>query len=157
MTDAPRSSFGVPDTARVHTPPLLTGRIAELLDGKKVVMTGVTGFIGEQMLWKFLTDCPGTTTSVLVRRKGSVSAHERVSALLRKKIFADLVAAAGGVEELISSRIEVIEGDLPGVPDLPRDLDVLVHCAGDVSFDPPIDQAFATNVIGTKALLAKLR
>ena len=25
---------------------------------------------------------------------------------------------------------------------LPADLDILVHCAGDVSFDPPIDQAF---------------
>jgi len=37
------------------------------------------------------------------------------------------------------------------------DLDVLLHCAGDVSFDPPIDQAFMTNVVGTKALLTKLR
>lgn len=157
MANAPRSSFGVPDTARVHTPPLLTGRISELLDGKKIVMTGVTGFIGEQILWTFLSDCPGTTTSVLVRRKGSVSAHERVAALLKKKIFTSLVEQAGGVEELIAQRIEVLEGDLPHVPDLPRDLDVLIHCAGDVSFDPPIDQAFATNVIGTKALLSKLR
>lgn len=153
----PRSSFGVPDTARVHTPPLLTGRVAELLAGKKIVMTGVTGFIGEQMLWKFLNDCPETTTSVLVRRKGSVTAHERVVSLLKKKIFKPMVDAAGGVEELITARVEVIEGDLPHVPDLPRDLDVLVHCAGDVSFDPPIDAAFATNVVGTKALLNKLR
>ncbi len=58
--------------------------------------------------------------------------------------------------ELVDARIEVIEGDLPGVPELPADLDVVVHCAGDVSFDPPIDQAFTTNVIGTKALLDRI-
>ena len=31
-----------------------------------------------------------------------------------------------------------------------------MHCAGDVSFDPPIDQAFTTNVIGTKALMDRM-
>ena len=75
-------------------PPLLTGRIAELLAGKKIAMTGVTGFIGEQMLWKFLTECPDTTTAVLVRRKGSLSAADRVASLLKKKIFKDIVAKA---------------------------------------------------------------
>ena len=42
------------------------------------------------------------------------------------------------------------------MPQLPADLDVVVHCAGDVSFDPPIDQAFTTNVIGTKALMDRM-
>ena len=50
----------------------------------------------------------------------------------------------------------MIEGDLPNVPQLPADLDVVVHCAGDVSFDPPIDQAFTTNVVGTKALMDRM-
>ncbi len=157
MAKAPRSSFGASDHAGVHTPPLLTGRIKDLLAGKKIAMTGVTGFIGEQMLWKVLTECPDVTTAVLVRPKGSVTAQQRVTSLLKKKIFADVVAAAGSVEALMEARVHVIEGDLPQVPDLPRDLDILVHCAGDVSFDPPIDQAFMTNVVGTKALLTKLR
>ena len=156
MVNAPASTFGTGSTT-THVPPLLDGRIADLLAGKKIVMTGVTGFIGEQILWKVLTQCPDTVTAVLVRRKGSVTAEQRVAGLLKKKIFADVVRAAGGVEELMRTRVAVIEGDLPQVPDLPRDLDVLLHCAGDVSFDPPIDQAFMTNVVGTKALLAKLR
>ena len=157
MSPAPRSSFGASESTRLHTPPLLTGRIAELLAGKKIAMTGVTGFIGEQMLWKFLTECPETTTAVLVRRKGSLSATQRVASLLRKKIFKDVVAEAGSVEELMNARIDVIEGDLPDAPELPRDIDVLVHCAGDVSFDPPIDAAFKTNVLGVKALLKRFR
>ena len=157
MSPAPRTSFGASESTRLHTPPLLTGRIAELLAGKKIAMTGVTGFIGEQMLWKFLTECPDTTTAVLVRRKGSLSAVQRVASLLKKKIFKELVAGAGSVEKLMADRIEVIEGDLPDAPELPRDIDVLVHCAGDVSFDPPIDAAFKTNVLGVKALLKRLR
>lgn len=157
MSPAPRTSFGASESTRLHTPPLLTGRIAELLAGKKIAMTGVTGFIGEQMLWKFLTECPDTTTAVLVRRKGSLSATQRVASLLKKKIFKDVVAEAGSVEELMDARIDVIEGDLPDAPELPRDIDVLVHCAGDVSFDPPIDAAFKTNVLGVKALLKRFR
>ncbi len=157
MSPAPRTSFGASESTRLHTPPLLTGRIAELLAGKKIAMTGVTGFIGEQMLWKFLTECPETTTAVLVRRKGSLSATQRVASLLKKKIFKDLVAEAGSVEKLMADRIDVIEGDLPDAPELPRDIDVMVHCAGDVSFDPPIDAAFKTNVLGVKALLKRFR
>lgn len=157
MSPAPRTSFGASESTRLHTPPLLTGRIAELLAGKKIAMTGVTGFIGEQMLWKFLTECPDTTTAVLVRRKGSLSATQRVASLLKKKIFKDVVAEAGSVEELMNARIDVIEGDLPDAPELPRDIDVLVHCAGDVSFDPPIDAAFKTNVLGVKTLLKRFR
>ncbi|WP_432557811.1 HAD-IB family hydrolase [Granulicoccus sp. GXG6511] len=144
-------------SGKVHDGPLLDGRLKHLLAGKKIVLTGVTGFIGEQILWKILTELPDTTAGVLVRRKGSASARDRMVQLVKKRIFAEVRDAAGGAEELLDARVQVIEGDLPNVPDLPRDTDVLIHCAGDVSFDPPIDQAFKTNVLGTKALLDKLR
>jgi HAD superfamily hydrolase (TIGR01490 family) len=134
----------------------LDGRLRDLLAGKKIVITGVTGFIGEQLLWKILTELPNTTPAVLVRRKGSASARDRMISLIKKPIFNDLRDAAGGAADLLDSRIEVIEGDLPNVPELPADLDVVVHCAGDVSFDPPIDQALTTNVIGTKALMDRM-
>jgi fatty acyl-CoA reductase len=134
----------------------LDGRLRDLLAGKKIVMTGVTGFIGELLLWKILTELPETTPSVLVRRKGSACARDRMIALVKKPIFEDVREAAGGAAELLDTRIEVIEGDLPNVPHLPDDLDIVVHCAGDVSFDPPIDQAFTTNVLGTKALMDRM-
>jgi alcohol-forming fatty acyl-CoA reductase len=134
----------------------LDGRLCDLLANKKIVMTGVTGFIGEQLLWKILTELPETCPSVLVRRKGSASARDRMIALVKKPIFNDIRTSAGGAAELLDTRVEIIEGDLPNVPQLPADLDIVVHCAGDVSFDPPIDQAFNTNVIGTKALMARM-
>ncbi len=130
--------------------------LREALAGKKIVMTGVTGFIGEQLLWKVLTSLPETTPAVLVRPKGAISARDRVVALVKKAIFADLRRDAGGAEQLVDSRIEVLSGDLPNVPPLPRDTNIVLHCAGDVSFDPPIDQAFATNVTGTSALMHRM-
>jgi alcohol-forming fatty acyl-CoA reductase len=144
-----------PDTRRSDGQ-RLDGRLRDLLAGKKIVMTGVTGFIGEQLLWKILTELPDTLPSVLVRRKGSASARDRMIAVVKKPIFAEVLQVAGGPAELLDTRVEIIEGDLPNVPELPADLDVVVHCAGDVSFDPPIDQAFTTNVIGTKALMERM-
>jgi alcohol-forming fatty acyl-CoA reductase len=144
--------------AETHSPSVqrLDGRLRDLLAGKKIVMTGVTGFIGEQLLWKILSELPQTTPSVVVRRKGSASARDRMIAVVKKPIFTEVRDAAGGAAELLDSRIEIIQGDLPNVPELPADLDIVVHCAGDVSFDPPIDQAFTTNVIGTKALMNRM-
>ena len=160
MSTAPADSFRRAGSASEPSDRFATqrldGRLRDLLAGKKIVMTGVTGFIGEQLLWKILTELPDTKPSVLVRRKRSAGARDRVIALVKKPIFASVREAYGGAEELVDARIEVIEGDLPGVPELPADLDVVVHCAGDVSFDPPIDQAFTTNVIGTKALLDRI-
>ncbi|MCT1459500.1 HAD-IB family hydrolase [Aestuariimicrobium sp. p3-SID1156] len=150
----PAATFG--QSGRLtDPPPLVGGPIRELLSGQKIALTGVTGFIGEQLLWKVLTELPETRVAVLVRRKGSLSARDRVVNLLKKPIFASLRDEAGSPQALCEQRVEVIEGDLPHVPQLPRDIDVLVHCAGDVSFDPPIDDAFRTNVVGTQALLER--
>ena len=137
--------------------PLLDGRLRDLLAGKKILMTGVTGFIGEQLLWKILTELPGHHAG----RAGPPQALGRGPgpddhAWSRRTIFPSVREAAGGPEELLDARIDVIEGDLPNVPVLPTDIDIVVHCAGDVSFDPPIDQAFTTNVIGTKALMDRM-
>ncbi|HEX3708064.1 MAG TPA: HAD-IB family hydrolase, partial [Mycobacteriales bacterium] len=57
---------------------------------------------------------------------------------------------------LLDGHIAVLEGDLDDIPPLPDDLDVVIHCAGEVSFDPAIDDGFATNVHGTLNLLAAI-
>jgi alcohol-forming fatty acyl-CoA reductase len=130
-------------------------RIAETLAGKRLLMTGVTGFVGEALLERLLHDLPETQVVVVVRARGGQSAEERVRHLLTKPAFRRLRDRDGdaAVDALVGSRIAVLEGDLPHVPPLPGDLDVVVHCAGEVSFDPPIDQGFATNLHGSLALL----
>ncbi|MEJ7796027.1 MAG: HAD-IB family hydrolase [Nocardioides sp.] len=130
--------------------------IAERLDGQHVLLTGVTGFIGEALLHLILTEVPGLSTTVLVRPKGSTSGPARIAMLLAKPEFAHVVDAAGGVEQLMDARVRVLEGDLDDPPSLPTDLDAVVHCAGDVSFDPPVDEGFRTNVIGTRQLVERI-
>ncbi|WP_243060745.1 HAD-IB family hydrolase [Nocardioides sp. SR21] len=135
----------------------MTGSVADQLDNQHVLLTGVTGFVGEALLQLMLAEVPGVRVTVLVRPKGSTTGTARTASLLKKPIFADIVEAAGGVEALMAARVAVLEGDLSDTPALPTDLDAIVHCAGDVSFDPPVDEGFRTNVQGTRELLARVR
>ncbi|HEX7355927.1 MAG TPA: HAD-IB family hydrolase [Mycobacteriales bacterium] len=130
--------------------------IEQRLSGAHVLLTGVTGFVGEALLHRLLSELPATRVSVLVRRRGSTSGTDRVRTLLNKSIFEAVRSDAGGLDALLDRRVQVLEGDLAQVPALPTDLDAVVHCASDVSFDPPIDGALATNVVGTRALLQRV-
>jgi fatty acyl-CoA reductase len=129
-------------------------RLAERLDGRRVLITGVTGFVGEALLHRLLHDVPGITPVVLVRPKAGQPGRDRITQLLGKAIFAESAERAGGVDRLIE-QLEIVEGDLTDLPELP-DVDLVVHCAGDVSFDPPIHEAFDTNVLGVQHLLERI-
>ena len=126
-------------------------RLADELDGKRFLLTGVTGFIGEALMQRLLVDLPGTSVLALVRPKPGQSGADRLRSVLRKPIF----GAAGTADELLATRVQALEGDLAAVPELPDDIDVVVHCAGDVSFDPLIQDAFTTNVVGTQRLVER--
>jgi nucleoside-diphosphate-sugar epimerase len=141
------------------SPTVGSQRIADALSGKRLLVTGVTGFVGEALLERVLHDLPDTTIVVVVRARDGVTAEQRIRDLLRKPAFGRLRQRDGdeAVDALVGTRITVLEGDLPNVPPLPADLDVVVHCAGEVSFDPPIDQGFATNLHGSLALLHAVR
>ena len=130
--------------------------IAARLSGRHVLLTGVTGFVGQALLHRLLVDVPDVSVTVLIRRKGSNSGRDRARSLLGKPIFADVRERAGDVDKLLEARVSVLEGDMGDVPALPADLDAVVHCAGDVSFNPPVDEAFTTNVVGTRDLLGRI-
>src|SRR5690606_34130878 len=57
------------------------------------------------------------------------------------------------VKEAVAERVSVIDAELgSSALTLPADLDVAIHSASTVSFDPPIDDAFRTNVQGVADL-----
>ncbi len=135
-------------------------RLAERLAGAHVLLTGATGFVGEALLERVLSDLPQTRVTVIVRGRAGEPALDRVRALLAKPAFAPLRQrdGAAAVDALLGTRLQVVEGEFGGHLDpLPTDVDVLVHCAGEVSFDPPIDEGFRTNLTGTLGLLQALR
>ncbi|KQQ28677.1 HAD-IB family hydrolase [Frondihabitans sp. Leaf304] len=128
------------------------------LGSSHVFLTGGTGFVGQAILERLLASHPGTRITLLIRTKGSTSGVDRLRHVLRKPVFASWRESVGpdGVEDAILNRLNVLEGGLDAVPELPGDLDVVIHSASSVSFDPPIDQAFETNVGGAVGLYEAL-
>ncbi|MGH3998097.1 MAG: SDR family oxidoreductase, partial [Pseudonocardiaceae bacterium] len=132
-------------------------RTNDELAGSHVLLTGATGFLGQAMLERLLASYPDTKVSVLIRPRAGRSAADRLTALLRKNVFRSLGECLGKGElaRVVRERVTVIEGDLGSVI-LPTDLDVVIHGASTVSFDPPIDEAFGTNVAGVATLYEAL-
>jgi fatty acyl-CoA reductase len=128
------------------------------LGSSHVLLTGGTGFVGQAILERLLSDHPDTVVSLLIRTKSGTSGEDRLRHLLRKPVFRSWRERVGDaeVERALTTRLRVLEGGLDSVPPLPTDLDVVIHSASSVSFDPPIDQAFETNVGGAVGLYEAL-
>jgi alcohol-forming fatty acyl-CoA reductase len=129
--------------------------IREALAGKRVLVTGVTGFLGQALFERLLSDFPETSVSLLVRGRFGQPARARVEELVTRPCFGPLREREGadGLARILEERVDVVEGDVTeALPGLPADLDVVFHCAATVSFDPPIDEGFLTNVFGTTGL-----
>jgi alcohol-forming fatty acyl-CoA reductase len=134
--------------------------ITERLAGARVLITGVTGFLGQAVLERLLGDVPDTRMVVLVRPQGGLSGRDRVESVTAGPGFNALRERAGadGIRRMLDERVEVVEGDVAAEPpSLPDGLDVAFHCAATVSFDPPIDEGFRTNVLGSVLLYEALR
>ncbi|MFN2538390.1 MAG: SDR family oxidoreductase [Mycobacteriales bacterium] len=135
-------------------------RLQERLSGTHVLLTGATGFVGQAFLERLLADLPGTRVTLVVRSAPGETAEVRVRELLSKPAFGPLRERLGAqtVDGWLGNRVRVVEGELGRLlGELPDDIDVVVHCAGEVSFDPPLHEGFRTNVLGTLELLEAVR
>jgi alcohol-forming fatty acyl-CoA reductase len=125
--------------------------IRERLAGKRFLLTGVTGFLGQALFERLLADVPDARLVLLVRGRDGSDGRTRAAELLTRPVF-NTARARLGADELkrrFDEQVEVLEGDVTGeLPGLPADLDVVVHGAATVAFDPPIDEAFRINLLG---------
>ncbi|MGZ5128696.1 MAG: HAD-IB family phosphatase [Actinomycetota bacterium] len=125
--------------------------IVEKLSGKRVLLTGVTGFLAQVVFERLLADFPETKVVLLVRSQTGATSRERVEYMLRKPAFDTLRDRIGddGLLQLLDERVEVIGGDFGrAVPEIPGGIDIACHSAATVAFDPPIDEGFMTNLQG---------
>lgn len=128
------------------------------LTNEHVFLTGGTGFVGQAILERLLSSHPDTRITVLVRGKGSQTGEARLANMLRKPVFKNWMDSVGEDEARaqFARRVTAHEGSLSNVGVLPDDIDVVLHSASTVSFDPPIDEAFDTNVGGAHGVYGAL-
>ncbi|CAL8896707.1 haloacid dehalogenase [Kocuria varians] len=120
----------------------------------RVLLTGATGFLGQAVLERLLSSSDDIHVTAVVRPRGGQSGADRLRQLLRKPAFSSWRAAVGEerAAQVFAERTSVLEGDLTGLAAITEPFDVVVHSASTVSFDPPIDEAFRTNVGGAVGL-----
>ena len=113
--------------------------IVEKLSGKRILLTGVTGFLAQVVFERLLADFPDTSVVLLVRSQTGATSRERVEYMLRKPAFNTLRDRIGddGLLQLLDERVEVIDGDFGrAVPEIPDGIDIACHSAATVAFDP---------------------
>lgn len=140
--------------------------IADRLAGKRVLVTGSTGFLGTALVERLLRCVPDCHIVLLVRPGRRTSAADRVKReILRNDCFDRARREMGdSFDTAAAERITVIAGDV-GVDGLGLDddgraqlaqVDVAIHSAATVSFDSPLDAAVEVNLLGPSRLAQAL-
>jgi HAD superfamily hydrolase (TIGR01490 family) len=142
--------------------------IREALDGKRIAVTGATGFLGTALVERLLRSVPGCELVLLVRPGKRSSAAQRARReVFRNDAFDGLRADLGpaGLDALVDRRVQVIAGDV-GRDGLNLDddgraalatCDLAVHSAATVAFDAPLDAAAEVNLLGPSRMARALR
>ncbi|XP_054280079.1 fatty acyl-CoA reductase wat-like isoform X2 [Macrosteles quadrilineatus] len=129
-------------------------------DGRTVLVTGGTGFMGKVLVEKLLRSTSVAVIYLLVRPKKGKSVQQRFSELLQDAIFSKLK------DKDIRRRVIAVEGDTSalGLGLSPKDakllreeVEIVFHSAATVRFDEALSQAIATNVRGTKFVIELAR
>jgi alcohol-forming fatty acyl-CoA reductase len=131
--------------------------IAESLAGRRVAVTGATGFLGTALVERLLRSVPDCEVVVLVR-PGRRGAEDRVRRdVLRNEAFDGLRRQWGDdFDTRAAQRLRALGGDV-GVDGLGLDEEggeilagchVVIHAAAAVAFDSPLDAAVEVNLLG---------
>jgi len=149
------SNYKKMTTARQRSgfPPL-----EKVFSGKRILLTGATGFLGKTFLYLLLRDHPEFERVYLLVRGDERSSARRVQReIIDSPAMAPLRERLGErFESFVKAKLAVVPGDItePGLflgggSRLGRgDVDAVVNCAGLVNFDAPLNKALAVNTLG---------
>ena len=115
--------------------------LVDRLAGKRILLTGVTGFLGQVILERLLLDFPDTRITLLVRSQTGATARDRVDYLLRKPAFSVLRERYedDALMALLHARSDVVDGDFSRrEPEIPGGIDVAIHSAATVTSTHPL-------------------
>jgi fatty acyl-CoA reductase len=143
--------------------------VRKALGGKRVMLIGVTGFIGKVWLANTLMDLPEIgKLYLLIRRQKSSPAQQRFEKMIEgSPVFDPLFEKYGDrLGSLLAEKIEVVEGDVsqPGLAldsetaaRLRKNLDLIINSSGLTDFNPDLRDALAVNVDSTYHLIEFIR
>ena len=140
--------------------------IQQALAGRRIAVTGSTGFLGTAVVERLLRAVPDCTLVLLVRSGRRTSAAQRVQReIIRNDAFDALRSILGDrFDEEIARRVTVISGDVStdglGLDDAGREAlascEIVIHSAATVSFDSAIDDAVEVNLLGPVRIVETL-
>jgi HAD superfamily hydrolase (TIGR01490 family) len=139
--------------------------IRQALAGRRLAVTGATGFLGTALVERLVRSVPDCEVVVVVRpgRRGAADRVRRE--ILRNDCFDRLRGQLGDrFDEEMSRRILPVAGDVGvdglGLDDEGRALlatcTTVIHSAAAVSFDAPLDSAVQVNLLGPSRVAAAL-
>ncbi|XP_074533420.1 fatty acyl-CoA reductase 1 isoform X1 [Halichoeres trimaculatus] len=137
--------------------------IPEYYEGKNVLITGATGFMGKVLLEKLLRSCPGVKmVYVMVRSKAGQSPQARITEMINCKLFERVQEEQPDFAEKITavnSDLVLTELDLSKEDQsiLVENVNVVFHCAATIRFNEPLKDAMQLNVLATQKMLALAR
>lgn len=132
--------------------------IAESLAGKRIAVTGSTGFVGTALVERLIRSVPECELVLLVRDGKRTPAARRTKREILKNDAFDRLREMHGADfdSAMESRITTVAGDVTqddlGLSEEDQQAfiscDVIIHSAAAVSFDSPLDSAVEINLLG---------
>src|SRR3954468_22718003 len=138
----------------------------ETFNGRHVFIIGATGFVGKVALSMLLDRFPGVgRVYVTVRARGKEESETRFwNNVITAPPFDPVRERYGAAfEDFIRDKVRLVNGDISEenlgftegeAEEVAGDIDVLVNSAGNVTFNPPLESALRTNVVGTQNVIA---
>jgi HAD superfamily hydrolase (TIGR01490 family) len=139
--------------------------LREALGGRRIAITGATGFLGTAIAERLLRTIPDSEVVLLVRpgRRGAADRVRRE--VLKNSCFDRLRHQLGpGFDAEMGRRVLVMAGDVgvdglgldPAGEELLASCPTVIHSAATVSFDSPLDAAVEINLLGPVRLAGTL-
>ena len=141
----------------------------EIFNNKNIFFIGGTGFVGKVTLSMLLCNFPdvGKVYATVRARNLEESNNRFWASIVTSPTFDPLREEYGdGFEEFIRAKVVPVNGDVGneflGMDEkdarkIMKDCDVIINGAGNVTFNPPLESALRTNVVGSNNILKLAR
>lgn len=137
----------------------------EVFQGRKIFLIGSTGFLGKVTLSMLLHRFPNIgRVYVTVRARSLEESHTRFwNNVITAPPFDPLRERYGAAfEDFIRDKVSIVGGDIgetnlgyteAEAQNIANDIDVTINSAGNVTFNPTLESALRTNVVGTQNVI----